>query len=151
MSKYNNRTTKRSLGEPKGRQLIYMITIRKHQVKDYVSISDLRDVVIWLKCRLPFIKIDNVVYEIDSTYRQLHLHCILRSPLDFKYNQHTKCWGYRIHYRKVYDLSGARGYLSKQVSNIYEQQELLLDNYYSHHYGFAKQYTINDSVNRTHY
>lgn len=122
------------------RQYIYMVTIRKHQVKDFVTVSDLTDRLTWLVTTLGRsveFTIDTTVFEVDPKYMQLHLHCILTATSNFKYYKLTKNKGFRIHFRKVYDLTGAKGYLMKQVRNDYVQDQLIDENYFNHHYGFV--------------
>ncbi len=122
-----------------GRQYIYMITIRKHQVKDFVTVCELASILDnliindlgWASCHC-----DNIVYEVDRTYKQLHLHCILYSDINFRYSKYSKAGKFRIHFRRVYNFDGAVGYLKKQVFNKYEQEQLIDENYFNHNYGF---------------
>lgn len=128
----------RSLGAK--RQYTYMVTIRKHQVLDFVTTCELQSILDrliikdlgWTSCYC-----DNIVFEVDSKYKQLHLHCIMHSSRNFKYSKYTQRLGFRIHFREVYNFDGAVGYLNKQVSNRFEQDQLISENYYLHHYGFA--------------
>ncbi len=125
----------------RSRQLIYMVTVRRHQVKDFVTVCDLLNVLDhliihdlgWASCSAT-----NIVFEIDDTYHQLHLHCIFTSDRQFQYYKYTNPGAYRIHFRKVYDVIGARAYLEKQVKNEYIQDQLVHINHYNHKYGFVK-------------
>ncbi len=121
------------------RQYIYMITIRKHQVKDFVSVSELRDTLDYLiieQLGWSTCCISNVVYEIDPIYSQLHLHCIMHAKRNFKYSRYTRAGPFRIHFRRVYDLGGMERYLTKQIPDKYRQEQLIIENHYNYHYGF---------------
>ncbi len=141
ISKHTGRSLRRQALRTK-REYIYMITIRKHQVKDFVDVGVLRTILDnliinrlgWTSCH-----VDNVVFEVDPTYLQLHLHCILYSKRDFRYSKYTSAgFGeFRVHFRKVYDLDGAKGYLKKQSWNPWVQEQLISENYYNHNYGFV--------------
>ena len=114
----------------------YFLTIRKHQVKDYVSEDDLVNILNTLERRLPLIVTD-VVYEIDSKYEQLHSHIILKTPLSVYYKQHSSINGFRVYWRKVVDLKPTYSYMHKDSCNKYEQEQIIITNYYRHNYGFA--------------
>ncbi len=133
----NNITNKRSLGAK--RQFTYMVTIRKYKVLDFVSKGELTDLLTSLinRTRFPPCCVSNVVFEIEPTYKQLHLHCILATDTNFKYSRYTKAPGFRIHFRRVYDFAGCVDYLNKQVNNPWVQEQLISENYFNHNYGFA--------------
>ncbi len=127
------------------RQYKYMVTIRKHQVKDFVTCSQLRKILDNLlihKLGWADTIIENVVYEIEPTYMQMHLHGILYSKRSFNYTRYTCSGDFRIHFRKVYDLEGAIEYLTKQVPNQYIQSQKRLENFYNHNYGFIEGFNI---------
>ncbi len=114
----------------------YFLTIRKHQVKDYVSEEDLVSILNTLERRLPLIVTD-VVYEIDPKYLQLHSHIILKTPYSVYYKQHSSINGFRVYWRKVEDLKPTYSYMHKDSCNKYEQEQIIISNYYRHNYGFA--------------
>ncbi len=117
------------------RQYIYLLTIRKHQVKDFVTVNELKSALANLVSHIPMY-VTNIVFEVEHTYMQLHLHCIITMDHYFNYTRYTKYHGFRLHFKKCYDLGGLKGYLLKQVSNKYIQEQLIVENYYSHYYGF---------------
>ncbi len=117
-------------------KFVYLITIAKHQVKDYVSEEDLQRVHWALKCRVTDLFIPLVAYEISPKYRQLHMHGIALTKRAVFYKENCSLKGFRIQWRRVYNLPRAIGYVFKEARNSYKQEEILIDNYYAHHYGF---------------
>ncbi len=136
MNRVNKNITEKTLGL-KGRY-IYLITICKYQVKDFVQKYELENVLknLYINKLGSEVIIDNIVYEISPTYKQLHLHCILYSKRNFRYNRFTKDGSFKVHFRRVYNLGTLKGYLLKQSCNTYSQDQTLIENYYNHHYGF---------------
>ncbi len=120
------------------RQYIYMVTIRKHRVKDFVSVFDLNQILEWLREQLRQLMIvtTTIVYEVDPVHLQLHMHCIIYGSKNFRYSRYTKYNGFRIHFVEVYNLLGIESYLRKQVTDEYRQDQLIDENYFNHHYGF---------------
>ncbi len=121
------------------RHYIYMVSIHKHQKKDFVSKAELDTVLTDLLLKISYTNpmVQNTVYEMTAKYSQLHLHTILLCTRDFRYYKYSKSNGFRVHFKKVYDLHGMRGYLSKQVTCIAKQDQILNENYYNHNYGFV--------------
>ncbi len=115
---------------------IYLLTIAKHQVKDYVSQNDLLRVHTALKCRLADLYVPLVAYEISPKYRQLHMHGIALTKRAVFFKENCSILGFRIQWRKIYDLEKAIQYVYKDAYNSYIQEQILIMNYYSHHYGF---------------
>lgn len=113
----------------------YFLTIRKHQVKDYVSEADLSDIIICLERRLPII-VSDVTYEIDHKYLQLHCHVLLKIDRNVYYKQHSSINGFRVYWRPVYDSKPTYNYMHKDSCNKYEQEHIILANYYRNNYGF---------------
>lgn len=113
----------------------YFLTIRKHQVKDYVSEDDLVSILNTLERRLPIIVTD-VVYEIDSKYEQLHSHIMLKTRKSVYYKQHSSINGFRVYWRKVVDLEPTYDYMHKDSNNKFDQEQIFITNYYRHNYGF---------------
>ncbi len=119
------------------RELIYMVTIRKHQVKDFVSKYELTSILQRLCTNLTWRinSVTNVVYEL-AKHNQLHLHCILTCCRSFQKWRYNKIDGFFIHFKNVYNLDGAVSYLQKQVRCRASQDEVFTINFFSHHYGF---------------
>ncbi len=118
----------------------YMITIRKHQVKDYVSKEDLDIVYNKLNTKLLNDNIKQiykkVVYEIDPHYNQLHSHCLLYISQRPLFKRYSSFIGFRVFWRPIYDLKGAIGYLEKDAYNEFAQELILIENFYNSNYGF---------------
>ncbi len=114
----------------------YFLTIRKHQVKDYVCVEDLLDV---LKCLgdLVQIKVLEITYEIDPKYQQLHSHIIIQTKRFISYRKLTSIHGFRIYWKFIKDKLTTLCYMHKDSCNEYEQQQVIISNYYRHHYGFV--------------
>ncbi len=121
------------------REYIYLITIRKCQTNDFVTKCQLTCLLEKLLIKLGFRvdRITNIVYEL-AKYNQLHLHCIIYCNRSFRITHYNRMGQFFIHFKPVYDLGGAKGYLTKQVSCTARQDEVIIDNWYSHNYGFIK-------------
>ncbi len=113
----------------------YFLTIRKHQVKDYVSEEDLQCILKCLGDRLQFIVID-LIYEIDSKYDQLHAHLVIETNRSVYYKNHSSINGFRIYWLPANGRKRIINYMHKDSSNKYEQEQIILSNHYRHHYGF---------------
>ncbi len=120
------------------RHYIYMVSIHKHQKKDFVTKAELDTVLQDLIVKLAYTTcgVINTVYESTHRYNQLHLHTLLICLRDFRYFKYTKSHGFMIHFRKVYNLSGIQHYLSKQVMCHPSQDQVLDENWYLNNYGF---------------
>ncbi len=115
----------------------YLLTIRKHNVLDFVDKDSLDEILTTLEMNLNDIVITNVRYEIEyKKYRQLHMHCIVESKRPIRYASNSKICGYICFWRQVYDLQGALNYINKDSNNKYTQEQILDMNYFNHHYGF---------------
>lgn len=115
----------------------YMLTIAKHQVKDYVDKSDILEVLHLLKLRLPYLETTDVYsYEISPKYRQLHYHGVVRSPRRIHYKENNTLNGYRLQWSPIYNMESTMAYIYKDAINRFRQEQILDDNYYSHNYGF---------------
>ncbi len=115
----------------------YLLTIRKHRVKEYVTEFDLDDVYSSVLTRNPRLITKVYSYEIDPTYRQLHMHLIVHSPYKITYKNNCKFNNFRIHWSPIGDQIGASKYITKKAYNEYEQEHILIMNYYNNHYGFT--------------
>ncbi len=114
---------------------VYFLTIRKHQVKDYVRVEDLQDIVKCLSHQLEFTLID-LAYELDPKYQQLHSHLMVQTLRTVYYKKHSSIKGFRLYWRLVVDQSPTKRYIHKNSHNKYEQEQIIITNYYRHHYGF---------------
>ncbi len=113
-----------------------MITIRKHQVLDYVTQHDLDKVIGCLKWKHDSLRIMKHTYEIEDKYKQLHLHAVVYINRLLRYIDNNKFLDFKIHWSPVTSLSGAIKYITKDSKNRYEQEQILITNYYNHNYGF---------------
>lgn len=113
----------------------YFLTIAKHQVKDYVSECQITDVINELKLNLPF-KVISIVYEISRKYDQLHSHVLIKSNRYINYKLYTSIKGFRVYWLAVKDRKPVISYMNKDSCNKYEQEQILITNYYRHNYGF---------------
>ncbi len=117
----------------------YFLTICKHQTKDYVTKQDLNNVITLLKLRNPTLVIETYIYEISPKYKQLHFHgtCTANKLICYKHN--NSLLTYRVYWQRVYNLKTLTDYITKNVSNKYEQEQVLYTNWYNHHYGFDSE------------
>jgi len=119
------------------RPRFYLITIAKHQVKDYVHKSDLDNIVVRLKTKHDTLHVIDCVYEISDKYRQLHIHAIARLGHTISYKQNNSFNGYRVQWSPIYNWKGALSYLTKVVKSKYRQEQIFAENNYNHSYGFV--------------
>lgn len=114
----------------------YFLTIRKHNVLHYVSEENIASVMTELQKRLPF-KVIDVVYEIDHKYDQLHSHVIIKSHKWINYKNNTSINGFRVYWKPIINGVPVKSYMHKDSCNKYEQEQILITNYYRHNYGFV--------------
>ncbi len=117
----------------------YLISINKHQVKDYVTKADLDRIIIQLKWLETSLDIKDSAYELGHKYNQLHFHAIVKTKPSFRYRHLTKLDGYQIYWKKIIDnkdIVKISTYIHKDSSNRFEQEEILECNYYLHNYAF---------------
>ncbi len=107
------------------RQYKYMVTIRKFQTKDKVFVSDIQTVITFLENKFSTLQFKQIVYEVDSTYNQLHFHAIVYISQRIKFAQTSRCGNFRIYWRPIFDLKGARSYLTKIVKTQQIQKQIL--------------------------
>ncbi len=113
----------------------YFLTIRKHQVLDYVSVEDLLSILQCLANKLYFNIID-LTYEIDHKYGQLHAHLILETNKNVYYKKHSSINGFRLYWLPAKGRKNILSYMHKDSINKYQQEQIIATNYYRHHYGF---------------
>ncbi len=108
----------------------YLLTIEKSQVKDHVFKHDLDELLFYLECEISSFICHEWVYELGSTYSQLHLHAIVEVDYKFRWKPYNYRDGYRIHWQQIYDQEGAKRYLYKQAYTKGAQEEILTLNDY---------------------
>lgn len=115
----------------------YLLTISKHQKKDYVDKSDLNAIIVTLKWKHPSLTFTEYSYENTGKYRQLHFHGLCRVNGKIMYKDNNSINGYRLQWKPVWDTAGAIKYITKDTQgNKYRQEQILVENYYNHNYGF---------------
>ncbi len=121
----------------RGYKYKYLITIAKHQVKDYVGQEDLDLVHAILKSRLTDLYIPYWAYEVSLRYGQLHMHGVALTRRPVFYKEHNSILGFRVQWSKIYNLKRAIDYVYKDANNKDMQMQILNENYYRYNYGFA--------------
>lgn len=120
----------------------YLITITPNQVKHYISVQDINDVILWLKMAIPSLHILHYSYENSGHYRYLHFHAVVEVTKYFRWSPYTK-FGikethnttFRVFWKRVTKLQGAIEYVYKDThNNSILQDQILKNNYYLHHY-----------------
>ncbi len=122
----------------------YIITIRKSQVLDYVSYSDLKIRIAGLCLRLPDLTITVSGFEAHGLYKQLHVHMLGYSAKRINYKSINKYFSgdrFIYHFKRATvndyeDMQSIISYICKYDKNIYARQQILVSNYYRYHYGF---------------
>ncbi len=122
--------------------ILYLLTVSCQQKLNYVSKSDIDDVLFWIKMNESTFKAYNHSYERSGKYNQLHYHAIVEVKSSFRYKPFTQygdintyCNTFKIDWKRVTDFNGALGYVLKDTDNCpFRQEEILLLNYYKHHY-----------------
>lgn len=117
------------------RQYYYMVTVRKHQVKDFVTVQHL-DTILDLAIKGLNATVEHVVYEIETTFNQLHLHCIVKTKFRVCYRARCKLSGFRIYWKPVFSMEGCVSYIHKDVCNKYDQEQIVILNHYNNKYMF---------------
>ncbi len=110
---------------------VYMLTIAKHQVKTYVQKEDITETVSLLKRKLVQLRTHETCYELSPKYHQLHAHIIVSTPKKVYYKDNCSINGFRLQWSPVFDIKGARNYLTKDATNQYEQEAILMENYFN--------------------
>lgn len=119
-------------------QLYYLVTLRRHQVKDYVDYEHLDNIINGLDKQ--FFDIKDYCLERHGKYKQLHAHLIVKVNKGFRYKRHVKAVkGYIMHFKAITtSLRNVSAYIHKHCKNHSHEQleQTRYCNYYSHHYGF---------------
>ncbi len=117
----------------KNKLKVYFLTVRKHQVKDFVSPDDIMNVIQYISQTIPSFLLGPNCYEIDRTYRQLHFHCIAMISEYFRYKAVSTYGGFRIYWKQVYNENVLTRYIHKNnICNKYVQEEIIVNNFYTH-------------------
>lgn len=119
------------------REYIYMVTIRKFQVKDFVSSNELINIQGYVMQYLNYQPtFRHTVFEVDKKYMQLHMHFIVKSNKKICFKNICRYNQFRIYWVPVYSIKNVIMYLEKDVYNMYMQGQLIDTNYYKNNYGF---------------
>lgn len=119
--------------------MLYLLTIRSSQVLDFISQSQIQEVLLWLKHNAHLLIVTSV-YETSGKYNQLHYHAIVDTQHNFSYRPFT-AWGqkdktkntFQLHWKQITNLCGAFNYLKKDLY-FNSQEEILIQNIYKHNY-----------------
>ena len=126
ISRYHTNSNIRNI--PKG----YFLTIRKHQVKDYVDVQDIMNIIDHLITKFPSFTMGINSFEIDKTYNQLHFHAIVAIRESFLYKTNSSYGGFRLYWRPLYNKTDLISYITKDLYNKFQQDKIIIDNYYLH-------------------
>ncbi len=110
----------------------YFLTIRKHQVKDYVDINDLLRIIEYLKTKFPSLAMGTNSFEVDNKYKQLHFHGIIEISEPFYYKGNTSFGGFRLYWRPLYNKNKLIKYITKDIFHPCQQDRIISNNYYLH-------------------
>ncbi len=102
----------------------YMVTVAKNQKRDKVLLDEIHSVLHYITQCYPTIEFKETVYEI-AKYNQLHSHSIVFINKKIRYASISKYNDFRIYWRPIFDLKGARSYLTKVVKNQKIQKQIL--------------------------
>lgn len=95
---------------------------------------------------------DVVTYEITASNR-LHMHTILQLPKKYMWSRLLKEINFNLGKKRLYchlapfpsrDYNIVRNYITKQCSNEYVKEQILLENFYYNNYGFESNSLIKD-------
>lgn len=109
----------------------YMLTIAKHQVKDYVTTYDINSVIKILKERFNTLAVQTIGYELMPKYNQLHAHLLISIKEPVYYKKNSSILGFRVQWSPSDDPKGAIKYIQKDAYNKYAQEQILDVNKYT--------------------
>lgn len=115
-------------------KLPYLITICKHQVKDYVTNDELREVKLALMKELE--SFQYYCIERHGKYKQLHAHGLMVLDRSIKYGLYTRYNGFRIHFKQITSFYNTIKYIFKHKNPYFDPMDIIHSNYYAYHYGF---------------
>ncbi len=112
-------------------RICYLVTIRKHQVLDYVDVTDL-DSVAFQIFEVSNLALDTYADELD-THNHLHRHMLCKIKKSFKYKPFTSLSGFKVQYDTVAkgDEEKVRKYIHKNWDQCHIQCALAHDNQYN--------------------
>jgi len=91
---------KRELGGTPTQIKYWLVTIRKHQVKDFVHPTELDECITYIdKC--DYLVIRDYCYEGHGLYKQYHCHALIETPKFFRFRGLTKYKGFTIHWKAI--------------------------------------------------
>ncbi len=120
----------------------YIVTIRKHQVKDYVSYKELSIVMDRFRQVYPRSYIVSTGVEAHGLYRQLHAHLIVGFTQFVSYKKFNSYFGFYIHFKPITiesdeDMQRCLYYIHKYDWDCDMKRDIIeAENYYNYHYGF---------------
>jgi len=116
----------------------YLVTLRKHQCKSYVSFNQLDRILKSIDSKTFNIK--DYCYEAHGVHKQLHAHFIVQVPKGFYYRDYVNiAEGFIMHFRIIdNNLLKVSKYIHKHCNNHSPEQieQTRWCNYYKYHYGF---------------
>ncbi len=119
-----------------------MISISKASKNKYTSVSDIWEVILWLKANGLRLDAHNWAYERHGKYRQLHFHGLARFTGLYNglthYGDNIICPYFKIIWSRVRDREGAIRYIFKNSYNRYRMLQVLAENFFENNYGFIK-------------
>jgi len=118
----------------------YLMTVARHNVKAFITKQDIQQVIKLLEDSIEGFKIIQQAYEISPVYKQLHGHFIVVTSKTVCFRRNCSLLGFRIQWSPIYDLPKAIRYVTKDTDNCeYLQEQILIINYYNHHYSFIDE------------
>lgn len=118
--------------------MYYLITIAKSQVKDYVSVRELQEIIHALELEHNISCIYGK-WERHGKYKQLHYHGIFWLPTRTQYSRLTKLYDMHLHFSKCIkrDIPRIKRYIDKHFHpSIHTQLDTELANYFNNKYCF---------------
>lgn len=116
----------------------WLVTLRKHNVKDYVDYEYLNAIVQVLDKH--FFDIKDYCLERHGKYKQLHAHMIVKTSTKFQYRQHVNAVnGFIMHFKPIdSNLLNASRYIHKHCNGHCDEmlEQTKYTNYYAYHHGF---------------
>lgn len=113
----------------------YLVTLARHQVKDFVDHDYLKDIIRNLDKQ--HFDIKHYALERHGKYKQLHAHMLVKVNKYFKYQSYVKAVdGFIMHFRKITkSLKNVIKYIYKHI-HPHDPNHVRLANYFNNHYLF---------------
>lgn len=115
----------------------WLLTIKQRK-SGYTSVLELHEVLTSLRKRIRGADwISKVSYELDKQ-GILHIHTLFRRTADIRYGMYQRP-GWTIRFDRITPttLKTVYNYICKDAYNRYEQEQILMTNWYLHHNGFT--------------